>query len=136
MNVGFMKDMRDLNKTAKEMTPPEHRGIAGGFRAMKEGVAQANSMMGDLAAQQQKTQMLMATGIVGQATVDAIADTGVTINENPEIELTLTVTVPGGAPYKATLKQVISRIAVAGYQPGATVPVRVSPDDPQVLMIG
>lgn len=134
--MGFMKDMRDLNKTAKEMTPPEHRGVVGGFRAMKDGVAQANAMMGDLAAQQQKTQVLMATGIVGQATVDAITDTGVTINENPEIELALTVTVPGRDPYKASLKQVISRLAVAGYQPGATVPVRVSPDDPQVLMIG
>lgn len=134
--MGFMKDMRDLNKTAKEMTPPEHRGMVGGIRAMKEGVAQANAMMGDLAAQQQKTQMLMATGIVGQATIDSVTDTGVTINENPEIEIALTVTVPGGAPYKASVKQVISRLAIAGYQPGATVPVRVSPDDPQVLMIG
>jgi len=134
--MGFMKDVRNLQKTAKDMTPPEHRGVVGGFRAMKDGVAQANAMMGDLAEQQQKTQMLMATGIVGQATIDSVTDTGVTINENPEIAIALTVTVPGGEPYKATLKQVISRLAIAGYQPGATVPVRVSPDDPQVLMIG
>lgn len=134
--MGFMKDMRDLQKTAKDMTPPEHRGIAGGFRAMKEGVAQANQMMGDLAAEQQKAQMLMATGVVGQATIDSVTDTGVTINENPQIALGLTVTVPGKDPYQATLTQVVSRLAIAGYQPGATVPVRVSPDDPQVLMIG
>ena len=134
--MGFMKDMRDLQKTAKDMTPPEHRGVAGGFRAMKDGVAQANAMMGDVAAQQQRAQMLMATGLVGQATIDSITDTGVTINENPEVEFALTVTVPGGEPYKAALKQVVSRLAIAGFQPGATVPVRVSPDDPQVLMIG
>ncbi len=134
--MGFMKDMRDLQKQGKAMTPPEHRGVVGGFRAMKDGVAQANAMMGDIAEQQQKAQMLMASGIVGQATIDTVTDTGVTINENPQIELALTVTVPGREPYAATLTQVVSRLAIAGFQPGSTVPVRVSPDDPQVLMIG
>ena len=133
--MGFLKDVRNLQKQGKAMTPPEHRGVMGGFRAMKDGVAQANEMLGDVAEQQQKAQMLMTTGLVGQATIDAVNDTGVTINENPQIELALTVTVPGRDPYKASLTQVISRIAIAGFQPGSTVPVRVSPDDPQVLMI-
>lgn len=133
--MGFLKDVRNLQKTGKEMTPPEHRGVVGGFRAMKDGVAQANSMLGDVAEQQQKAQMLMTTGIVGQATIDAVNDTGVTVNDNPEIELALTVTVPGRDVYKASLTQVVSRLAIAGFQPGSTVPVRVSPDDPQVLMI-
>jgi hypothetical protein len=136
LTVGFFKDVRNLQKQAKDMTPPEHRGVVGGFRAMKDGVAQANSMMGDLAGQQQKAQMLMTNGIVGQATIDAVNDTGVTVNENPQIELSLTVTVPGKDPYPASLTQVVSRIAIASFQPGSTVPVRVSPDDPQVLMIG
>lgn len=134
--MGFFKDVRNLQKQAKDMTPPEHRGVMGGFRAMKDGVAQANEMMGNVAEQQQKAQMLMASGIVGQATIDAVNDTGVTVNENPQIELALTVTVPGKEPYKASLTQVVSRLAIAGFQPGSTVPVRVSPDDPQVLMIG
>jgi hypothetical protein len=80
--------------------------------------------------------MLMTSGIVGQATVDAINDTGVTVNDNPQVEFVLDVTIPGREPYKASLTQVVSRLAIAGFQPGATVPVRVSPDDPQVLMIG
>jgi hypothetical protein len=135
LKVGFLKDVRNLQKQGKAMTPPEHRGVMGGFRAMKDGVAQANEMLGDVAEQQQKAQMLMATGLVGQATIDAVNDSGVTINENPQIELALTVTVPGRDPYQASLTQVVSRIAIAGFQPGSTVPVRVSPDDPQVLMI-
>jgi len=134
--MGFMKDVRNLQKQGKAMTPPEHRGVMGGFRAMKDGVAQANEMLGDVAEQQQKAQMLMTTGIVGQATVDSINDTGVTVNENPQVEFVLDVTLPGREPYKASLTQVVSRLAIAGFQPGATVPVRVSPDDPQVLMIG
>jgi len=134
--MGFMKDVRNLQKQGKAMTPPEHRGVMGGFRAMKDGVAQANEMLGDVAEQQQKAQMLMTSGIVGQATVDSINDTGVTVNDNPQVEFVLDVTLPGREPYKASLTQVVSRLAIAGFQPGATVPVRVSPDDPQVLMIG
>ena len=81
--MGFMKDVRNLQKTGKEMTPPEHRGVVGGFRAMKDGVAQANVMLGDVAEQQQKAQMLMATGVVGQATIDSVTDTGVTSHFSP-----------------------------------------------------
>src|SRR4030081_1577600 len=133
--MGFFKDVRDLKKTADQMTPPEHRGMMGGFRAMKDGVATANQMVGGLAAEQQKTAALMANGIVGQARIDQISDTGTTINENPQVHFNLTVTIPGRDPYAATLTQVVSRIAIGSFQPGASVPVRVSPDDPQTLII-
>jgi hypothetical protein len=88
-----------------------------------------------LAAEQQKTVALMAGGIVGQATINEITDTGATINDNPRVQLHLMVAVPGTAPYPATLTQVVSRMAIGRFQPGSTVPVRVSPDDPQTLMI-
>ncbi len=133
--MGFFKDIRDLKKTADDMRPPEHRGMMGGFRAMRDGVATANQMVGNLAAEQQKAQSLMATGIVGQATIDQVTDTGVTVNDNPQVQFNLTVTLPGREPYPATLTQVVSRIVIGNFQPGATVPVRVSPDDPQTLMI-
>ncbi len=51
-------------------------------------------------------------------------------------EQTLEITVGDKAPYTATHAQVISRIAVAGFQPGATVPVRVDPVDERSLIIG
>ncbi|MGZ4411918.1 MAG: hypothetical protein ACXVY8_07255 [Gaiellaceae bacterium] len=47
----------------------------------------------------------------------------------------MTVTIPGREPYEATLTQIVSRLAIASFQPGSVVPVRVSPDDPQLLMI-
>jgi hypothetical protein len=133
--MGFFKDLNQLKKTADQMRPPEHRGMMGGVRAMRDGVATANQMVQGLAAEQQKTAALMANGIVGQARIDAISDTGTTINENPQVLFNLTVTIPGREPYPATLTQVVSRIAIGSFQPGATVPVRVSPDDPQTLMI-
>jgi hypothetical protein len=77
----------------------------------------------------------MQVGRVGSATVMAIRDTGVTINDNPQAELDLSVALDGSAPYPVTHRQVISRIAIGGFQPGATVPVRVDPQDPQKLIV-
>ena len=133
--MGLFKDLRDLKKTADQMTPPEHRGTLGSFRAMRDGVATANQMVQGLAADQQRTATLMSNGIVGQARVDQISDTGTTINDNPQVKFDLTVTIPGRDPYPATLVQVVSRLSIGSFQPGATVPVRVSPDNPQSLMI-
>ena len=133
--MGFLKDMRNLQKQAEAMTPPEHRGVAGGFRAMRDGVAQANTMLADVAAEGQRAQYLMANGRQGSAVVQALRDTGVTINDNPTVELDLAVAVDGGAPYAVTHRQTISRIAIPSFQPGATIPVRVDPADQQSLII-
>lgn len=88
-----------------------------------------------LAAEQQKTAMLIASGIAGQARIDQITDTGMTVNENPQVQFELTITIPDRDPYAAELTQVVSRIAIGSFQPGATLAVRVSPEDPQTLMI-
>src|SRR3954454_4078227 len=134
--MGFFKDIRNLQKQAEAMTPPEHRGVAGGVRAMRDGVAQPNQMLGDMQAEGQKAQHLMANGQVAAATITAVRDTGMTINDNPTVELDLSVTVAGAAPYAVTHRQTISRIAIPSFQPGATIPVRVDPADAQSLMIG
>jgi hypothetical protein len=133
--MGFFKDIKQLQDTAREMTPPEHRGITGGFRAMKDGVAQANQMLGQMANDGQKAQYLMQTGRVGTATVSAVRQTGTFVNNNPECELDLQVEVDGGEPYAVTTRQVLAMVALPGFQPGASVPVRVDPSDAQSLII-
>jgi hypothetical protein len=133
--MGFLKDMRSMQKTAKDMTPPEHRGVMGGFRAMKDLASTGAAVMGDMQTQNANGQRLMATGRQGTATVTAIRDTGLTVNENPQVELDLQVAVDGAAPYAVTHRQVVSRVAIPAFQPGATVPVRVDPADPQTLLI-
>jgi hypothetical protein len=94
-----------------------------------------NQMINGLAAERQKTATLMTSGVVGQARIDEITETGATINDNPQVRFNLTVTVPGRDPYPATLTQIVSQLAIGNFQPGATVPVKVSPDDPQTLII-
>jgi hypothetical protein len=133
--MGMFKDLNNLNKQAKSMQKPEHRGLMGGFRQMKDGVAQANQIMGDLAADGEKANNLQANGHDGIATITAVRDTGMSVNENPSIEMDLQVQVGGGAPYAVTHQQVVSRIAIANFQPGASVAVKVDPADPQSLIV-
>ncbi len=92
-------------------------------------------MVDGLAAEYEKTAKLMASGLVGQATIDQVTDTGATVNDNPRVQFELTVTIPGRDPYEARLTQVVSRLVIGNFLPGSSVPVRVSPDDPQTLMI-
>ena len=85
--------------------------------------------------QAETSERLMASGRQGTATVTALRDTGVTINDNPQVELDLDVSVGGMPVYPVTHRQVISRLAIAGFQPGATLPVRVDPLQPLSLII-
>jgi hypothetical protein len=117
------------------MQKPEHRGVMGGFRALKDTAAMGAATIGDMQAEAATAQRLMQEGRVGSALVTALRDTGMTINDNPQCELDLQVTLEGVEPYNVTHKQVISRLAVAGFQPGATVPVRVDPNDLQTLIV-
>jgi len=133
--MGFFKDIKNLQETAREMTPPEHRGVRGGFRAMKDGVAHANQTLGQMANDGQKAQHLMHAGRVGTATVSGVRQTGTFVNNNPECELDLQVTVDGSAPYEVTHRQILAMVALPGFQPGASVPVRVDPNDPSSLII-
>ncbi|WCB94164.1 hypothetical protein DSM104299_02893 [Baekduia alba] len=78
----------------------------------------------------------VVTGRVASATITAIRDTGLTTDDDTTVELDLSVTCDGDAPYAVTHRQTISRIAIASFQPGATIPVRVDLWDRSSLTIG
>lgn len=133
--MGLFKDMRNLQKQAESMVPQEHRGLGGALRMAKEGIPQMTQALADLQADAQKAQHLFHNGRPGTARITALRDTGVTINDDPTVEFDLAVSIDGGAPYPVTHRQAISRLAIAGFQPGATVPVKVDPADPNSLII-
>jgi hypothetical protein len=133
--MGFLKDIRTLKQQADAMTPPEHRGFGGGLRALRDATSNATQTLAEMQREAAVANHLAIHGVPGRAIITAIEDTGMSVNDNPRVELTLEVTIGDEAPYTATHTQVISRIAVAGFQPGATVPVRVDPADPQSLII-
>ena len=133
--MGFFKDLRNVQKQAKEMTPPEHRGMGGLMRMSRDGMAQMSSALNDMNADGQKAQHLMANGRQGTATIVSLEQTGMYVNENPQVEMQLDVAVEGMAPYSATHRQVLAMIAIPQFQPGSSVPVRVDPQDPQSLIV-
>jgi hypothetical protein len=103
--------------------------------AINDAQAAGPGELGGVGTDRPRTELLMCSGIAGRARIDRVTDTGTAINDNPQVLFDLTVTVPGHVPYAAALTQIVSRLSLGDFLPGATVPVRVSPDDPQTLMI-
>lgn len=71
---------------------------------------------------------LTRAGRPGRAEVLAVSDTGVSINDNPRVDLRVRV-VPddGGAPFDGHLRVTVSRLAVP--RAGDHLPVRFDPAD-------
>jgi hypothetical protein len=63
------------------------------------------------------------------ATIVSLAEGGPYVNGRPTLTIDLDVEVPGSPPYRAQAKQVVGRLVIGRLQPGATIPVRVDPDD-------
>ncbi len=74
--------------------------------------------------------------IEGHATIDSITDTGTRSESNPEIELEMTVALPGHEPYRAINRTVVSRLVLHQLAPGRAVPVLVDPEDLSRIEIG
>jgi membrane protease subunit (stomatin/prohibitin family) len=122
--MGFMKglrDLKDLNDMARQQPRP----------SMSEGISQAKAAMEGV----QQMQQLNATGVAGTAKLLAVADTGATLNQHPVCELQLEVTVPGHAPYTTAVRQPVPRMQAPMLQPGATMAVKVDPEDPTAVVM-
>lgn len=108
--------------------------------AMAAGGARGAAPVFGTAAQagytvEQLRAYLRANGIPGQARVDLLQDSGRTVGDERLFTMTTTVSVPGRAPFvsgpSAAMVPIekVGRIAV-----GVSLPVRVAPDNPDVLM--
>jgi hypothetical protein len=75
------------------------------------------------------------TGLPGQATIVGMTQTGMYLNENPQIDLQMQVTVPSKGTYEAHHKSFIPLMLLGRLQQGATFPVKVDPQDPQNIVI-
>jgi len=78
---------------------------------------------------------LMKTGVSATATVLEVRDTGVTVNNSPQIKLLLQVTPPMGMQYKVQTKVLISRLQTYEFQAGMTIAVKIDPNDKDKIAI-
>lgn len=79
---------------------------------------------------------VQAVGVPAEATVLAIWETGVRVNDNPVVGFRLEIHVEGREPWEAETKALISILDIPQIQPGAVLEVLYDPDDPQRVAIG
>src|SRR3990172_8032218 len=79
--------------------------LTGGLMALVGiGLIVAGIIVGRRAA---STEALLATGTPGTATVTGLTQTGMYMNENPQIRMQLLVTLPGQTPYAAQHTEIV-----------------------------
>lgn len=78
---------------------------------------------------------LQKTGIPGTARILEVRDTGVTINNNPQVKLLLEVRNSFGQKYTTQCRVLVSRINPGAYQPGMEVAVKIDPKNEQNVVI-
>jgi hypothetical protein len=81
------------------------------------------------------TARLQKTGIPGKARILEVKDTGITINNSPQVKLLLEVKNNFGQKYNATTRVLVSRINPGAYQPGMEVPVKIDPKNEQNVVL-
>lgn len=67
--------------------------------------------------------------LTAQAKVLKVWDTGVSINDNPQVRLLLHVTPSMSAAFDAEAKTIVSRLSAARVQPGITAEIKYDPLD-------
>lgn len=81
------------------------------------------------------TSRLQKTGVPAVATILEVKDTGVTVNNNPQVKLVLEIRNNLGHKYTTTCRTLVSRINPFAFQPGMQVSVKVDPKNEQNVVI-
>ena len=79
---------------------------------------------------QKKLQNLAATGQQGEGTILQLEDTGMRINDDPRLAVTLEVRIPGFPPYQIRKTMTIPMIRMSQVQVGSVVAVLADPTQP------
>jgi hypothetical protein len=78
---------------------------------------------------------LQKTGLPGTARILEVKDTGVTINNSPQVKLTLEVKNNFGQKYTTQCRVLVSRINPNAYVPGMELPVKIDPKNEMNVVI-
>jgi hypothetical protein len=82
-----------------------------------------------------RSDQILQTGIPGSATITGLTQTGVYLNEQPQIRMNLLVQLPGEVPYAATHQEVVPLVLLGRLSSGAPLSVRVDQMDRSKIVI-
>ena len=124
--MGFIRDLNKLNKQAKEIRKDWDPGkqmseAMGRMQAINESMEEANQALAD--------------GVPGTAQVVTVGATTGAVNMNPMMRVDLLVTPENGVPRPMSKDLVVPMQHLGRVAAGATLPVLVSPTDPDALAI-
>jgi hypothetical protein len=91
--------------------------------------------LGPLLRNMNQRSQILKSGTPAQAVITTLADTGMLVNNQPQVRIGLQVTPPNGAPYPAEVTMVVSQLLIPRVQPGMMVPVMIDPQDPGKVAI-
>lgn len=148
--MGMFRDMKEAVGLIRsdELKELKRKADAQPKVSMLDGVKMANQAMDQaqefqdmtasqgLSASPMANMAAMTNGLVGNATVKSLSDTGQQMNGAPVMDVLLTVQLPGEQPYDVQHKQLIAHAAMGNWQPGKMFPVRVDPANRTSVIIG
>ncbi|HEX2706111.1 MAG TPA: hypothetical protein VHM65_10155 [Candidatus Lustribacter sp.] len=73
------------------------------------------------------TDALLTSGTPGTATITGLTQTGMYMNENPQIRMQLLVSLPGQTPYATQHTEIVPMMLLGRLNSGAPLQVRVDP---------
>jgi hypothetical protein len=106
-----------------------------GFMDKLKGTAKQAVNPGGQLKERDKITKINASGVDATATVDSMEEVGSQIGGGHQIDFQLTVHPAGGADYQVATSQSMHEQTLKGVEQGATVAVKVDPDDPQSLLV-
>ena len=127
--MGMFKSLRDLQKQSEEIN--KNWDVGAQLEDAQARMQDAQEMM----AQQTAAANAAVSGADATATIVAVRQGNGMVNLQPIIEVDLTVLPDGLPPYPVTVKQVIPQVHLAQAQPGASVHVKVDPNNPASVWI-
>lgn len=82
-----------------------------------------------------EAQRIKTTGVAGSARILGMRQTGVYMNEQPQVELNLEVTSSMQGPYQVVLKEYVPLMLLGTLSNGNPLPVKVDPANPNNVII-
>jgi hypothetical protein len=107
-----------------------------GFMDKLKGTAKQAVNPGGQLKERDKIAKINASGVDATATVDSMKEVGSQIGGGHQIDFELTVhPADGAADYAVATSQSMHDVTLKGVEQGATIAVKIDPDDPQSLLV-
>ncbi len=80
-------------------------------------------------------RQLLENGIAAPATITSVNQTGMYMNNNPQVRIDLEIAPPDGEVYPVVMHRFLQLVQIPQVQPGKVVDVRIDPENPKRVAI-